>query len=248
MRKTPKDGAGSGAAISLAEALATISQLAERVEELEMAVFGQRMQPKFKSPAQPLQGRKPKVEHAVVLERRDQLAYWIEINWPHLSVALHKAKSSREAISAILHARQVNPVLLMNVPFYEKPSDFESELWEFTTSRRFAGDPRNLAGAMAGLPKLRPKTSLDLCQKSPCERIVDPHAWRDYLRRKFPKRWNELRLVRTEMEFRAILKKTAAKDLTYLYLKEHPKEALDWIIATDPSQPKNTESTQSENL
>jgi hypothetical protein len=238
MRKTPKDGADSEVAISLAEALATLSHLADRVSELETVVFGQRMQPI--SAQQAVNGRKPKVAHAVVLARRDQLTSWIERNWPYLSGALGEAEFAGEAVLAILRTKRRDQALFMDVPFHKEPEKYQADLWEFIQGKRFRGNPRNLAGAMAGLPELRPKTSLDLCQRSPCERILDCRAWRDYLRRRFPKRWNELRNAQGESELTAILKKTSAKDTTYNYLKEHPKEALYWLRVTDPERLRNT--------
>jgi hypothetical protein len=81
-------------------------------------------------------------------------------------------------------------------PFYENPERFTDEPWVFLRSKRFGGNPRNLAGAMAGLPEL---------------------SW---------KRFKELQRATSPQEAKAILAKTSTDDLTYCHMKEHPDELL----------------------
>jgi hypothetical protein len=171
----------------------------------------------------------------VLLKRRDHLANWMERNWPYLSVALRKAKNSHEAITAIITAatgKYIGP----QSPFYRDPEKHEEALWQFLMSGRFHGNPRNLAGAMAGLPELSWKRSFDICSVQPCKIHVAIEAYWDYVRRHFPDRLRELQIAKTEEQVKAVLKKSRTHDPVYLCLKENPEKVLEWLKAGDPSK------------
>jgi len=59
-------------------------------------------------------------------------------------------------------------------------------------------------------------------------------------RRKYPRRWDELRSAKTPIEAAKLLRKTTAKDITDLYLSEHPEETLHWIHAVSSSRMAST--------
>lgn len=211
-----------------------LQAIRERLSKLEMAVF-ETSAPASKSPPQkPRRGRKPKLDWQEVLERRNHLVVFLEQNWPYLSVGLHKAKKPRNASGAIAAAKSRIPGVFQP-PFYEDPIKHEEALWDFLRSGRFYGNPRNLAGAMAGLPELSWKRSFDICSHHPCKQpIAQPAIW-DYMRRNFYDRWRELQSARTPEQVKVILAKSPTQDPTYLHLKEHPGEALEWLNAGRPA-------------
>ena len=170
---------------SLANAKKLISDLQERVLRLEAELFGTGVLVLGPPPVKPGMGRKRKLEQEELLKRRDALSRWIEEGWQSLSVALRKAKNADDALAAVLAARQRVP-FVMQAPFYNAPEKHTEQLWEFLQSGKLSGNPRNLAGAVAGLPELSWKRSLDISQKNPCQFPLAPQAWPDFLRRKFP--------------------------------------------------------------
>ncbi len=117
------------------------------------------------------------------------------------------------------------PFVMQN-RFYRDPEKYKEQLWEFIESGRPAGNPRNLAGAMAGLPELSWKRSLDICQQSPCQFPLAQQVWPDFMRRRFPVRLRELLAVATPEDAKAVLARSKTTDPTYLHLKKHPEEAL----------------------
>ena len=225
MRKRPTIDATSEAEFSLAEAKRKISDLYERVSRLEAELFGTGAYVLGPLPVKPEMGRKRKLEKEELLKRRDELSRWVEEVWPVLSVALRKSKDSDHARAAILAAKESVPFVIQ-APFYRAPERHEEQLWEFLESGRLSGNPRNLAGAMAGLPELSWKRSLDRCQQNPCQFPLAKQAWPDFMRRKFPTRLQELYAAATPDDAEAILARSKTTDPTYLHLKKHPEEAL----------------------
>lgn len=177
-------------------------------------------------PVKPEMGRKRKLEQEELLKRRDVLSRWVEEAWPFLSVALRKAKNSDHALAAVHAAKHRVPVVMLAASFYRAPEEQKEQLWEFLGSGRLSGNPRNLAGAMAGLPELSWKRSLDICQQNPCQFPLARQAWRDFMHRKFPVRLRELLEVATPEDAKAVLARSKTTDPTYLHLKKHPEEAL----------------------
>lgn len=174
-------------------------------------------------------GRPPKLASEEVIQRRNHLSHWIENCWPILFLALRKAKSATEALDAIESAKRQHQEV-MPVRFYNGPEHYAESLWSFLKSGRFHGSPRNLAGAMAGLPELSWKRSLDISQKHALNRPLEPPAWRDHLMRHFPKRFRELRKATSAVQIKAILSKSHSSDKTYRHLKKHPHEVLKWVL------------------
>ncbi len=202
-----------------------ISDLRDRVLRLEAELFGTGAFLLGPLPVKPEMGRKRKLEQGELLRRRDTLTRWVEEDWPLLSIALRKAKNSDHALAAIHAARERVPYVMQS-SFYRDPEKCKDQLWEFLESGRLAGNPRNLAGAMAGLPELSWKRSLDICQQNPSHFPLAQQAWPDFMRRKFPVRLRELRAIATPADAKAVLARSKTTDPTYLYLKKHPEEAL----------------------
>jgi len=237
MRKRPTIDPNSAAAISSPEALRLISNLQERVSRLEGEVFGTGVYPLAPS-VTPRRGRSPSLETNELLKRRDQITYWLEQNWPFLSLALRKAVNADQAICAILEARKRIPSVMQS-PFYNGPEKYAEALWDFIRSGRFHGSPRNLAGSMAGMPELKWRSSLDICLQHPCELPLARGAWPDHLLRKFPDILRGLKGATTLERVKAVLAKSRTKDATYLYLRKHPEEVYDWLNVGDPASSRN---------
>jgi hypothetical protein len=225
MRKRPTIDATSEAEFSLPDAKRLISDLHERVLRLEAELFGTGAFLLGPLPVKPEMGRKRKLEQVELLERRDTLTRWVEEDWPLLSIALRKAKNCDHALAAVLAAKERVP-FVMQASFYRFPEEYKEQLWEFLKSGRLSGNPRNLAGAAAGLPELSWKRSLDICQQNPCQFPLAQQAWRDFMHRKFPVRLRELLEVATPADAKAVLARSRTTDPTYLHLKKHPEEAL----------------------
>ena len=225
MRQRSTIDATSEAEFSLLDAKRMISELRERVLRLEAELFGTGAYGLGPLPVRPANGRKRKLEQEELLKRRDELSRWVEESWPLLSVALRKARNSDDALAAILAAKERVP-FVMQTWFYRDPEKFKEQLWEFIESGKLAGNPRNLAGAMAGLPELSWKRSLDISQQNPILLPLAEQAWPDFMRRKFPDRLRELRAVATVEDAKAVLERSQTTDPTYLHLKKHPEEAL----------------------
>lgn len=225
----------SEVALSLPEIAKRLSEINERIEQLEAEVFGAGANPLGPPPSKRGKGRKPKLEPKKLLHRRDQLTNWVERNWPYLSIELRKARSPQQAIASIIAAKKRMPGVF-HAPFYNDPQKHEAALWQFLKSRRFHGNPRNLAGAMAGLPELSWKRSFDVCSIRPCKLPLATEAYWDHMRRRFPDRLRELRQATTEEQVGAVLKRSRTQDPTYIYLKENPGKALEWLNAGKPPE------------
>lgn len=233
MRKRPTQGATSEEVFSLAELTKRVKALERKVALLEGEIRGTGpfLSPFPEEHAQEATiGRKPKLATEEVVRRRDILAPWIELNWPELSKELLSPRNPKFAAYAFVKAKNQRVVVMGIVPFHSNPERFNAELWAFLNSKRFAGNPRNLAGAMAGLPELSWKRSLDIAQKHPIKTPLLPPVWRDHLRRRFPDRFMELRTARTVEDVKAILKRSKSDDVTYRHMREYPEEVLKWVV------------------
>jgi hypothetical protein len=75
-----------------------LSAINKRIEKLEAEVFW--AGPSILEPptVKHGRGRRPLLETQELLQRRDHLTYWLEQNWPYLSVALRKARNSQESV------------------------------------------------------------------------------------------------------------------------------------------------------
>jgi hypothetical protein len=220
---------------SLQMAEEMIAELRHRIERLEAEVLDDVGSVLPEPAVRRRKGRRPAIEISALLERRNRLATWLEQNWPQLSIALRKAKDSRESIQAMQTAKE-HIAGAFQPPFYHHPETFEAQLWSFLESGRFRGNPRNLAGAMAGLPELSWKRSFDICSAHPLKGGQPVQASWDYMRRNFPDRLRELNEVQTPEQVRVVLARSRTNDPVYLHLKEHPNRALEWLQTGKPIQ------------
>jgi len=136
-------------------------------------------------------GPPPKISQEDLLENRDRLVDWLEINWPEMGPQLLSAKGPEAIVAAlvpyagpeasrsfILKRLFENAGALLSFlrsgRFRRKPPkravlDALNKPWDDERKRRGAAKlpTRQIANAMAGVPELEWRTSLDRCSKVP---------------------------------------------------------------------------------
>jgi hypothetical protein len=132
-----------------------------------------------------------KMDDTELLLNRDNLVQWLEEHWPKIVKPLLTAKNPREIIAVLgpiaapLDIRPTWQIAVINNP---------AELLQFLRSEKFRRKPptktttdalalcksdkrqraanrlptRQIANALAGIPKLKWRTSFDKCSKIPC--------------------------------------------------------------------------------
>jgi hypothetical protein len=235
MRKAPPRSKDSEEENSLITIKKLLFELQERVATLEDEVFDGSLRRIFAAPVDRRKGRRPKLAQEEVLKRHKSLTTWIESSWPELSVALRKARNADGALSAMLRARG-NGSYPFQPPFYHRLEQHKDDLWSFLQSGRYHGNPRTLAGAMAGLPELSWKRSLDICSRHPYQGGMQIQAYWDYFRRKFPDKLQELMAATNSLQVRLILNRSRTKDPVYLHLRENPEQAVEWLRSGQPKR------------
>jgi hypothetical protein len=121
---------------------------------------------------------------------RDLLVDMLESHWPEIEphcVPVVKAAGFRIALKAIAqkggsqHQHCANHLLRNS-----------ETLLKFVGKSRFRGDPRQIANALAGVPKLGFWRSLKLGQAEPCRELIGQRALKAYIRRKHRGLYDEL--------------------------------------------------------
>lgn len=131
-----------------------------------------------------------KIDDTELLLNRDHLVQWLEDHWPTIAKPLLKARTAGEVGSVLASIAAYSDV---RHTWQTGIMDHPAELLDFLQSSRFRRKPpkktvvdalalyqsdkrsraanrlqtRQIANAMAGVPKLRWRTSLDKCSKSP---------------------------------------------------------------------------------
>jgi len=238
MRNERPLGSNSEEGISLNQALKLLSELRSRVEKLELEVFPFASDNLAAQPQKRRMGRKPKLNTGILLQRRIRLTAWLEMNWPRLSVPLRKAEASgyaTEAMAALCAAEKDRFYSPHHPPFYNSPAEFMGALEEFLRSGRYHGNPRNLAGAMSGLPELSWKRSFDICSAHPYKTDHKVPAYWDHMRRNFPDRLRELEEAATELDVKIVLARSRTDDPLYLHMKNNPAKVKEWLNEGKPT-------------
>lgn len=138
-------------------------------------------------PSKNKRGAKPKHSYDIAQDR-DTFVRFFESYWPEIE-PLCAPKPNMPALRSLFSAflgpefgepREAAARLLARMPYIE----------EFLTNprmrARFRGDPRALAGALAGVPEVGLWRSLKLCPPSTCKLPVNDSAIRSYIQRKHP--------------------------------------------------------------
>jgi hypothetical protein len=171
--------------------------------------------------AEAIKLRGPKtIADAELQARRDGLVRFLESNWPDLEFLCGPssdlgvlkqrlavfAQGSRGGMQMIDHHSLAAKRLLTNFS--------QLELLLKKHEDRFAGNPRQIANAIAGCPDMVIWTSLKRCQHLPCEVVIDERAVRAHIRRKHPKLYEVLSEQPSLPELAAFKAKYRTKDET----------------------------------
>jgi len=140
-------------------------------------------------------GPQKKIDDTELLLNRNNLVQWLEQHWPQITKPLLTARTPVE-IAAVLTPVAAPPDIR---PTWQRGvMGHPAELLAFLRSKRFSRKPpkktvvdaldtlhsekrehaanrlptRQIANAMAGVPKLKWRTSLDKCGKNPCSNRV----------------------------------------------------------------------------
>jgi hypothetical protein len=141
-------------------------------------------------------GRKPKLDPELLIRRRDTLIWFLEDHWPQVESRLVKAKRDddfREALRPVLTisseiagtldfrglARLYKENRLRKIPSRQMLKAFA--LKNKSVPSIFNNLPsRNLANALAGVPNISCRTSLEECAKTPSQRRPAVKMWMHY--------------------------------------------------------------------
>ena len=153
-------------------------------------------------------GPHPKISKEDLLENRDALVDWLEVYWPKVGRKLLSAKVPQSIVAALVpyagpeasHSfilkrliENANDLLsfLRSGRFRRKPPkravmDALNKPWDDQRKMRGAAKlpTRQIANAMAGVPELEWRTSLDRCSKVPSPLVVEKRT-EDYYRELF---------------------------------------------------------------
>lgn len=147
-----------------------------------------------------------KIGEPELLHNRDALVNWLEANWPMIAGSLRTVKNASDlavVFEGVAETEQLQP------PWQSQFLSHPAELLDFLRSTKFKIKPpkrtalaalnrpydderrkraanrlpsRQIANAMAGVPKLRWPTSLDRCRKKPSDLMIAGNADRHYRR------------------------------------------------------------------
>lgn len=173
---------------------ARAEQMQEEIDRLS-GVVPAHIQEALDSIGKKHRGPQKKMDDTELLLNRDNLVQWLEEHWPKVVNQLLSAKKPPEvalALRPIATAREIRP------EWQKRIVGHPAKLLEFLRSEKFRRRPprktvadalrlhhseqrqraanrlptRQIANAMAGVPKLKWRTSLDKCSRNPCSAQV----------------------------------------------------------------------------
>jgi hypothetical protein len=127
-------------------------------------------------------GRPPLMPRARRDRQRDDLINFIEPRWPDLLRHMKPRKGLEHLLQTL---KNVSPGAETTWPYLHLTGNIGS-LWEFLQSGRYKGEPRQIAYAMAGVPEMTWRSSLDACTKHPSRLHINLPAFKDHIRRHNP--------------------------------------------------------------
>ena len=168
--------------------------LERRVEDLEGWSFGSLESPGLGQRKKP--GTRKKIGDTELFYNRDEFVLWLESIWPEAVSAVLGANNPKDLLRVL--GRYANPIkyrrpyearmlrntdalleFLRSPNFVRKPlkqtvitalaGDWDEEGWRAATRL----PPRRIANAMAGVPEISWRTSLDRCSKTPSKSLPD---------------------------------------------------------------------------
>jgi hypothetical protein len=225
------------------DAESSIRSLQERVAKLESIVAELSATRDDDLDTVPKEERKrpgPKPIHrGMILSDRDQLVEMLEYYWPEIEPLCSpepNGKGLKKVLSSITGQMQGR---------YRFPSihllRHLSKVLEFLSTDRFRRDPRQIANAFAGVPKIGVWRSLKICQESPSNRVIGNRAIRSYIRRKHPELHGRLTADYSLPNFAAAMRTYRTQDVKlnaigahFLYISWKQCEADYRILGLNP--------------
>jgi hypothetical protein len=188
-----------------------VSELREQLRSFRDESHEKTLHLKLLQPPKPKRGRKSLIQPFVISDR-DELIDMLERFWPELAPMCNKPepKLLREMLGLLAKAPDRERARAAN----HLIQSFDV-LIEFLRSDRYRQDPRNIANALAGVPKVSWWRSLKHCGGSRrSKEIPRDRAIRDYLHRKHQKIYERLQkadgdVVRITVEMRGIRSRDA---------------------------------------
>ena len=119
-------------------------------------------------------GRRPLVSDQELRKRLERLLPRLGGVWPQFESAINEA---RDADHLAVLLREKCPARDGDHTF-QRLLLHRSQMWEFVTSDRYNRTPDQFACAMAGIPEMKPRSSLDKCL--PMLHSIDPGRMRLY--------------------------------------------------------------------
>lgn len=236
MRKIPNKKSHIQGRKTLDDLDSQLQNALQRIERLERMVAENGLEEPhaFGGPEKRGKGRPSGVEEEELRQSAMSLVLWLEDNWPEISLGLRKAQNE-QAVAEVLRTHRRIPSAFER-PLYKEPERFAGDCWKFIKGKKYRGNPRNLAAAMAGLPEISGRTSFNRCatwinQKG---HPVSYRAYRDYLQRKFNERFLLLLKATSTEEVAKILHGSRSKDRVIRYLRENPHKVLYWLECGKP--------------
>lgn len=179
-----------------------VARLEEKVLELEEAIDRTSgvVPAHFYGTSKTKPGPREKIADTELFQNRDNIVKWLEEYWPQIVKPLLSAKGPRQ-VAALL--RELAPKPEIRSEWQRRFVGHPAKLFEFLHSDRFRIKPpnktvlnalrpidseqrrraanrlptRQIANAMAGVPKLKWRTSLDKCTQNPsAHRVGHPTA------------------------------------------------------------------------
>jgi len=133
-------------------------------------------------------GRRPRIPPGAFAWRRDELVHFVELRWPKLLGQFNERRSLENLLQTL---KSASPGA-SDVWAYRQLTEHIGILWQFLQSGRYKGEPRQIAYAMAGLPQLTWRSSLDYCNRNPSPLPINLAAFADHIRRHSPKCFDAL--------------------------------------------------------
>jgi hypothetical protein len=169
-------------------------------------------------------GPKPRWSPTDLLIERDKLHGWCSCIWPELSWIIRKARSQKQLERDLNRYNQA----IWKSEHAQHLTAHVGALWEFTQSKRYTGEPRLIADALAGVPKLAWRTSFNHCGTHPTIALYT-RACRDRLKRKFPERLRELLKAKSTEEIVEILSRARTQDPVIQLMRSMPERVMDML-------------------
>jgi len=129
----------------------------------------------FLHPKGKKRGRPVLLSDEALLRRRDQMLHWLDMLKNQLEPALNIAKSQEQLKEQLLfHFPNRDGDRTLARLLYQDAGVF----WDFLQNRRYTGKPKQIADAMAGVPELSWRRSMDRCTRvAPLsDNEVKPHT------------------------------------------------------------------------